>query len=73
MAQANKVLREYSIIAGRLISGSERSRLLQIAKMEFYLDSGCDSLIAEALEWAAANPGCLPFTLSAAFQERGGS
>ncbi|MUG96986.1 hypothetical protein F7734_33475 [Scytonema sp. UIC 10036] len=72
-AYANKVLQEYRLMTGRFICGSERSSLLKIAKMQFYLDSECNSLIAEALEWAAANPGCLPFTLETAFQERGGS
>ncbi|MEH2433551.1 MAG: hypothetical protein V7K25_04760 [Nostoc sp.] len=37
--------------------------------MQFYLDSGNKTLIAEANEWAAVDPGCLPFSLELAFQE----
>lgn len=47
----------------------ERERLEQSAKMQFYLDSGNKTLIAEANDWAAANPGCLPFSLELAFKE----
>jgi hypothetical protein len=61
--------REYCLIARCLIGGKERERLEQSAKMQFYLDSGNKTLIAEANEWAAANPGCLPFSLELAFQE----
>jgi hypothetical protein len=66
---AKRVAREYCLIARRLIGGRERERLEQTAKMQFYLNSGNETLIAEGNEWAAANPGCLPFSLELAFQE----
>ncbi|MEH1791359.1 hypothetical protein [Nostoc sp.] len=66
---AKRVAREYCLIARYLIGGKERERLEQSAKMQFYLDSGNKTLIAEAKEWAAANPGCLPFSLELAFQQ----
>ncbi len=59
---ARSKVRQYCVIVGRIISASERSRLEMIAKMQFYLDSGCSVLVAEAQAWAAANPGCLPFS-----------
>ncbi|BAY35446.1 hypothetical protein NIES2107_73580 (plasmid) [Nostoc carneum NIES-2107] len=62
-SHAKRVVREYCLIARRLIGGKERDRLEQRAKMQFYLDSGNETLIAEAKEWATANPGCLPFSL----------
>ncbi len=66
---AKRVARKYCLIVRCLIGGKERERLEQSAKMQFYLDSGNKTLIAEANEWAAANPGCLPFSLELAFQE----
>jgi hypothetical protein len=66
---AKRLAREYCLIARCLIGGKERERLEQSAKMQFYLDSGNKTLIAEANEWAAVNPGCLPFSLELAFQE----
>ncbi|OYD91624.1 hypothetical protein CDG76_27490 [Nostoc sp. 'Peltigera membranacea cyanobiont' 210A] len=66
---AKRVAREYCLIARCLIGGKERERLEQSAKMQFYLDSGNKTLITEANEWAAVNPGCLPFSLELAFQE----
>ena len=68
-SHAKRVAREYCLIARYLIGGKERERLEQSAKMQFYLDSGNKTLIVEAKEWAAANPGCLPFSLELAFQE----
>ncbi|MCC5623226.1 hypothetical protein LC574_18710, partial [Nostoc sp. CHAB 5715] len=68
-SHAKRVAREYCLIARCLIGGKERERLEQSAKMQFYLNSGNKTLIAEANEWAAANPGCLPFSLELAFQE----
>ncbi|MFQ4143964.1 hypothetical protein [Chlorogloeopsis sp. ULAP02] len=68
-SHAKRLAREYCLIARRLIVGKERERLEQSAKMQFYLDSGNKTLIAEANEWAAANPGSLPFSLELAFQE----
>lgn len=62
-SHAKHVARDYCLIARRLIGGKERDRLEQSAKMQFYLDSGNKTLIAEAKEWAATNPGCLPFSL----------
>ena len=46
--------------AGRLIRGSERALKEQIAKMQFYWQSGEPSLMSEAREWASANPSALP-------------
>ncbi|MEH2264622.1 hypothetical protein [Nostoc sp.] len=66
---AKRVAREYCLIARCLIGGKERERLEQSAKMQFYLDSGSKTLVAEANEWADVNPGCLPFSLELAFQE----
>ncbi|MBE8969949.1 hypothetical protein IQ277_28120 [Nostocales cyanobacterium LEGE 12452] len=68
-SHAKRVTREYCLIARCLIGGKERERLEQTAKMQFYLDSSNKTLIAEANEWAAANPGCLPFSLELAFQQ----
>ncbi|MDZ8086089.1 MAG: hypothetical protein RMY16_11075 [Nostoc sp. DedQUE12b] len=68
-SHAKRIARKYCLIARCLIGGKERERLEQSAKMQFYLDSGNKTLIAEANEWAAANPGCLPFSLELAFQE----
>jgi hypothetical protein len=62
-------MRQYCVIAGRIISAQERDRLEMIVKMQFYLDSGCSVLVAEAEAWAAVNPGCLPFSLESAFTE----
>jgi hypothetical protein len=70
VTQARAKVRQYCLIVGRIISGQERSRLEQTAKMQFYLDSGCSVLVAEAEAWGAANPGCLPFSLESAFTER---
>src|SRR5579883_1404599 len=60
VSYAKRVARQYCLIERRLIGGKERERLEQIAKMQFYLDSGNESLIAEAQAWAVLNPGCLP-------------
>ncbi|WP_306422145.1 hypothetical protein [Nostoc sp. CHAB 5715] len=68
-SHAKRVAREYCLIARCLIGGKERERLEQTAKMQFYIDSSNKTLIAEANEWAAANPGCLPFSLELAFQQ----
>ena len=70
LTKARAKVRQYCMIVGRIISGSERLHLEQIAKMQFYLDSGEEMLVAEAQAWAAANPGCLPFSLESAFDER---
>ncbi|MCV3217091.1 hypothetical protein OGM63_26885 [Plectonema radiosum NIES-515] len=73
LTKARAKVRQYCMIVGRIISGSERSHLEQIAKMQFYLDSGDEMLVAEAEAWAAANPGCLPFSLESAFARRADS
>ncbi|WP_414624606.1 hypothetical protein [Calothrix sp. CCY 0018] len=70
LSDAQKAVRTYCVITGRLLLGQERSRKEQIAKYQFYLDSGCSVLVAEAEAWAAVNPGCLPFSLESAFNER---
>ncbi|OUL32325.1 hypothetical protein [Nostoc sp. 106C] len=63
LTQAKVKMRQYCVITGHILSTQERDRLEQRAKMQFYLDSGNETLIAEAKEWATANPGCLPFSL----------
>ncbi|MEO0936320.1 MAG: hypothetical protein AAFY21_22170, partial [Cyanobacteria bacterium J06641_2] len=70
LSEAKKAVRTYCVITGRLLQGQERARLEQIAKYQFYMDSGCSVLVAEAEAWAAVNPGCLPFSLESAFNER---
>lgn len=70
LSEAKKAVRTYCVITGRLLQGQERTRLEQIAKYQFYMDSGCSVLVAEAEAWAAVNPGCLPFSLESAFNER---
>ncbi|MFQ4144436.1 hypothetical protein [Chlorogloeopsis sp. ULAP02] len=63
LTQARAKVRQYCVITGHILSAQERDRLEQRAKMQFYLDSGNETLIAEAKEWATANPGYLPFSL----------
>ncbi len=63
LTQAKAKVRQYCVITGHILSTQERDRLEQRAKMQFYLDSGNETLIAKAKEWATANPGCLPFSL----------
>jgi hypothetical protein len=55
------------LITRQPLSFEERSHLKQTAKMQFYLDSECPMLVAEALAWAEENPGCLPFSLESLF------
>lgn len=69
LTKARAKVRQYCMTVGGIISASERSHLEQIAKMQFYLDSGDEMLVAEAQAWAAANPGFLPFSLESAFDE----
>ena len=59
LSEAKKAVRTYCVITGRLLQGQERARLEQIAKYQFYMDSGCSVLVAEAEAWADVNPGCL--------------
>ena len=61
VSHAHKKVREYCLISGRLIGGQERQHLEKTFKMQFYLDSGHELLVAEATAWAEDNPGCLPF------------
>jgi hypothetical protein len=61
VSHARKKVREYCLISGRLIGGQERQHLKKTFKMQFYLDSGHELLMAEATAWAETNPGCLPF------------
>ncbi|HYW18478.1 MAG TPA: hypothetical protein VE956_04045 [Nodularia sp. (in: cyanobacteria)] len=70
ISYAKSMVRKYCMITGKFPRGLECLRLEQIAKMQFYLDSGCPALISEANSWADANPGCLPFCLESAFAER---
>ncbi|MFB2772675.1 hypothetical protein ACE1AT_25865 [Pelatocladus sp. BLCC-F211] len=69
LTQARAKVRQYCVITGHILSAQERASLEMIAKMQFYLDSGCSVLVAEAEAWAAVNPGCLPFSLESAFTE----
>ncbi|WP_234300810.1 hypothetical protein [Sphaerospermopsis aphanizomenoides] len=61
VVNAKKKVREYGVISGRLICGQEREQLEMKFRMQFYLDSGHEVLVAEATAWAEENPGCLPF------------
>ncbi|AFZ61078.1 hypothetical protein H6G54_29790 [Anabaena cylindrica FACHB-243] len=57
VTHAKKKVREYGVISGRLICGQERRHLEMMFKMQFYLDSGHEVLVAEATAWIAGNPG----------------
>ena len=60
---AQHLVRSQSFQLGRLIRGTERSHLEQIAKFRFYWESGELPLMAEATEWAISNPTALPEAL----------
>jgi hypothetical protein len=60
IAHARKTVKREAFSAGRTIRGSERALKEQITRMQFYWQSGEPSLMLEASEWAAANPGALP-------------
>lgn len=60
ISHAQKTVKREALSLGRMIRGSERTRKEQIARMQFYWQSGEPSLMSEAREWAAANPGALP-------------
>ncbi|WP_413176361.1 hypothetical protein [Anabaena azotica] len=62
VVHAQKKVREYGVISRRLICGQERLHLEMTFRMQFYLDSGHEVLVAEATGWAEENPGCLPFS-----------
>lgn len=66
VVHAQKKVREHGVISRRLICGQERRHLEMTFRMQFYLDSGHEVLVAEATSWAAANPGCLPFSFESA-------
>ncbi|MEA5551631.1 hypothetical protein VB713_11675, partial [Anabaena cylindrica UHCC 0172] len=55
VVHALKKVREYCLISGQFICGQERRHLEMIFKMQFYLDSGHEVLVAEATAWADAN------------------
>ena len=57
---AIREVKNQALTSSRLIRGSERARLEQVARMQFYWQSGSPTLLAEALAWASANPGCIP-------------
>lgn len=59
VVNAGKKVREYGVISRRLICGQERRHLEMKFRMQFYLDSGHEVLVAEATAWAEDNPGCL--------------
>ncbi|MGM3309598.1 hypothetical protein ACSQ6I_27065, partial [Anabaena sp. WFMT] len=56
VVHAQKKVREYGVISRRLICGQERLHLEMTFRMQFYLDSGHEVLVAEATAWAAGNP-----------------
>ena len=60
LCHAQKTVRREALSLGRMIRGSERALKEQIAKMQFYWQSGEPSLMSEAREWASANPSALP-------------
>ena len=71
ICHAQKTVKREALIAGRMIHGSELARFEQIAKMQFYWQSGEPSLMSEAWEWAFATPGALPEALSLAKSSSG--
>ncbi len=71
ICHAQKTVKREALITGRMIQGSERAHIGQIAKMQFYWQSGEPSLMSEAWEWAFANPGALPEALSPANSSSG--
>ncbi len=66
LAHAQKTVKQEALSAGWMIRGSERARFEQIARMQFYWQSGEPSLMSEAREWARAHPGALPKALQTA-------
>jgi hypothetical protein len=60
LAHAQRSVKNQVLTSSRLIRGSERAHLEQVARMQFYWQSGSPTLLAEALAWASANPGCIP-------------
>jgi hypothetical protein len=63
VSYVHEQLRRYRLFKGRFPSREEREYLEKVLKMQYYLDSGHELLVAEAEAWAAENPGCLPFTV----------
>jgi hypothetical protein len=68
VVNAKKKVQECGVISGRFICRQERdcaersaegNRLGMKFRMQFYLDSGHEVLVAEATAWAEDNPGCL--------------
>jgi hypothetical protein len=55
VVHAQKKVREYCLISGHFVCGQERRHLEMKFRMQFYLDSGHEVLIAEATAWAEAN------------------
>jgi len=66
ICHAQKTVKREALSLGRMIRGSERARFEQIARMQFYWQSGEPSLMSEAREWARSHPGVLPEALSTA-------
>lgn len=60
LAYAQRSVKNQELTKERLIRGTERAHLSQVARMQFYWESGSPQLRAEAKAWAAANPGVLP-------------
>jgi hypothetical protein len=63
VSYVHEQLRRYRLFKGRFPTREEREYLEKVLKMQYYLDSGHELLVAEAEAWAAENPGWLPFTL----------
>jgi hypothetical protein len=71
ICHAQKTVKREALITGRMITGSERAYKEQIAKMQFYWQSGEPSLMSEAWEWRKPTPGALPEALSPAKSSSG--
>ena len=60
IAHFQKVVKQQRLAANRFIKGPELKHLEQVARMQFYWQSGSPMLRAEARTWARTNPGCIP-------------
>lgn len=60
LAHAQRSVKNQALTKERLIRGTERAHLSQVARMQFYWESGSPTLRAEARTWARTNPGCIP-------------
>ena len=71
IATAQRSVKNQALTEARLIRGKERTHLEQVARMQFYCQSGEPSLMAEAREWASAHPGASPKALCTADSSSG--